>query len=258
MEQELIRRAGRLVENARRIVVFTGAGVSTESGIPDFRSPGGIWSRYDPDDFSFRNFLAHEKYRRIYWEYDILTYPDIERARPNAAHKAIVQLEKRGVISAVITQNVDGLHQKAGTSPEKVLELHGTQREVGCLNCGRRWKREVIVERMERDGIDVPYCEVCGGPLKSATITFGQALPEDVLRSAFHHAQTCDLLLTIGSSLVVQPAALLPVLAKKAGAALILINLTETPYDELMDVIIREPAAAAMEAILGIADSLRG
>jgi NAD-dependent deacetylase len=257
VEQEEIRRAGRFVESARRIVVFTGASISTESGIPDFRSPGGIWSRYDPEDFSFQNFVAHEKYRRIYWEYDILTYPDIERACPNSAHKAIVELEKIGVVSAVITQNVDGLHQKAGMSPDKVFELHGTQREVGCLKCGRRWRREVVVERMERDGIDVPYCEHCGGPLKSATITFGQALPDDVLRSAFHHAQTCDLFITIGSSLVVQPAALLPVVAKKSGAVLILINLAETPCDGLMDVIIRDRAAIAMESIIRVSDVLR-
>ncbi len=253
MTSDNIQQAARLVEQAREIVVFTGAGISTESGIPDFRSPGGIWSRYNPDDFSFQNFLADEKFRRIYWEYDRLTYPDIDRAVPNPAHHAIVELEKRGRLSAVITQNVDGLHQKAGASTDKVFELHGTQREVSCLDCGGLWKREVIVERMERDGIDVPYCERCGGPLKSATITFGQALPEDVLRAAFHHAQTCDLFITIGSTLVVQPAALLPVVAKKAGAKLILINLSETPFDDIMDVIIRERAGAAMKAIIDAA-----
>lgn len=258
MDRTMEQRAARMIHESRRVVVFTGAGVSTESGIPDFRSSGGIWSLYNPDDFLLENFLAHEKYRKIYWKYDRLTYPDIEKAEPNAAHRAIVQLEKDGRLTAVITQNVDGLHQKAGNSPEKVLELHGTQREVECLQCKARWKREEIVGRMEREGIQVPYCDHCGGPLKSATITFGQALPADVLQQAFHHAQTCDLFITIGSTLVVQPACLLPVAAKRSGAQLILINLSRTPYDPIMDIIFRSEAGSTMQAILEQLRSIEG
>lgn len=250
MQDTQIRRAARMIRDSRRIVIFTGAGVSTESGIPDFRSPGGIWSQYDPDDFRYENFIRHEKFRRIYWEYDRITYPDIEKADPNAAHRALVELEKDGRLTAIITQNVDGLHHKAGNSPDKILELHGTQREVTCLNCNTRWKREEIVDKMDRLGIDVPYCEHCAGPLKSATITFGQALPADVLQRSFYHAQACDLFITIGSTLVVQPAALLPLVAKRSGARLILINLSETPYDAVMDLILREKAGPTMEAIM--------
>lgn len=250
MDDRGIRRAARMIRDSHRIVVFTGAGVSTESGIPDFRSPGGIWSQYDPDDFLFANFLAHEKFRRIYWEYDRITYPDIEKAEPNAAHRAVVELETDGRLAAVVTQNVDGLHQKAGNSPQKVFELHGTQREVTCLDCHARWQREEIVHEMDRQGVDVPYCEHCGGPLKSATITFGQSLPAEVLERSFHHAQTCDLFITIGSTLVVHPAALLPLVAKRSGARLILINLSETPYDDIMDIILREKAGTVMKAIM--------
>ncbi len=250
MHETQIQRAACMICDSRRIVIFTGAGVSTESGIPDFRSPGGVWSQYDPDDFLYENFLRDEKYRRIYWEYDRITYPDIERANPNAAHRAIVEMEKAGRLTAVITQNVDGLHHKAGNSPDKIFELHGTQREVTCLNCNARWRREEIVDKMDRQCIDVPYCERCGGPLKSATVTFGQALPADVLQRSFYHAQTCDLFMTIGSTLVVQPAALLPLVAKRSGARLILINLSKTPYDAIMDLIFREKAGPTMEAIM--------
>ena len=250
MGDALMQKAAQMIVDSRRLVVLTGAGVSTESGIPDFRSSGGIWARYDPDDFLLENFLADEKYRRIYWEYDRLTYPDIEKALPNTAHRAIAELEKLGRLTAVITQNVDGLHQKAGNTPEKVLELHGTQRQVQCLQCNARWKREEIVGRMEREGIDVPYCDRCGGPLKSATITFGQALPTHVLLQAFHHAQTSDLFITIGSTLVVRPACLLPMEAKRSGAQLMLINLTKTPYDQIMDIIFQAKAGPTMEAIM--------
>jgi NAD-dependent deacetylase len=239
-----------MIHDSQRIVVFTGAGISTESGIPDFRSPGGIWSKYDPRELTYQKFIADEKYRKLYWEYDRARYPAMKDAQPNAAHKALVELEKAGRMSALITQNIDGLHQRAGSSPEKMFELHGTVMEVTCLNCDTRWPREEITDKMDREGVEVPYCEHCGGPLKCATIAFGQSLPEDVLEESFRHARSCDLFITIGSSLVVQPANLLPMEAERAGARLILVNLSDTPYDSIMDEILIGKAGPAMEAVM--------
>lgn len=250
MDHEAVKKAARLIHRSRNLVVFTGAGTSTESGIPDFRSPGGIWSQYNSDDLTYQRFRSHEKYRKLYWEYDRARYPAMKIAVPNAAHKAVVELEKNGRLLALITQNIDGLHQDAGSSPAKIYELHGTVREVSCLDCHTRWPREEITELMDREGIEVPYCAHCGGPLKCATIAFGQSLPSDVLEQTFVHARNCDLFLTIGSSLVVQPASLLPVEAKRAGARLILVNLSSTPYDRIMDVMINDKAGPAMDAIM--------
>ena len=250
MDVDAIKTAAHLIHQAKRIVVFTGAGISTESGIPDFRSPGGIWSQYNQDDLTYQKFRSHEKYRKLYWEYDQARYPAMKSALPNAAHKAVVEIEKTGRLLALITQNIDGLHQDAGSSPDKVYELHGTVREVTCLDCHTRWVREEITELMDREGIHVPYCEHCNGPLKCATIAFGQSLPAEVLDRSFQHAKNCDIFLTVGSSLVVQPAALLPYEAKRAGARLILVNLSTTPYDQIMDIIVPGKAGEVMEAIM--------
>jgi NAD-dependent deacetylase len=251
-----IKQVAALVADSSKIVVFTGAGISTESGIPDFRSPGGIWSQYNPDDLTYRRFRFHEKYRKLYWEYDRARYPAMRDAQPNAAHSAIVELEKRGKLKALITQNIDGLHHRAGTSPELIYELHGTIREVTCLDCSTRWPREEITDKMDREGIEVPYCPHCGGPLKCATIAFGQSMPAETLEQAFVHASDCDLFITIGSSLVVQPANALPLAAKRAGAKLILINMSETFYDDVMDVILIGKAAPIMKAIVEMTDLL--
>ncbi|MBN2489457.1 MAG: Sir2 family NAD-dependent protein deacetylase [Planctomycetes bacterium] len=250
MKDERIRVAARWLHEAERVVVFTGAGISTESGIPDFRSPGGVWSRYNQDDLTYQRFRSHERYRKLYWEYDRARFPAMRDAQPNAAHHAVVEIERSGRLAALVTQNIDGLHQKAGSSPDKVLELHGTVHAVTCLDCDRRWNREEITARMEAEGIDVPYCEHCGGPLKCATIAFGQSLPADVLDQAFHHARHCDLFLTVGSSLVVQPAALLPAEARRAGAKLVLINLSDTPYDAIMDILLIGKAGPTAAALL--------
>ncbi|MFC1835421.1 NAD-dependent deacetylase [Thermodesulfobacteriota bacterium] len=249
MTDQNILAAARLINASERTVIFTGAGISTESGIPDFRSPGGIWSQYNSDDLTYQKFISSEKYRKIYWEYDLARYPAMKDAQPNDAHKAIAELEKAGRVSALITQNIDGLHQIAGNTRDGIFELHGTVREVTCLECHTRWDREEITDKMDRDGIEVPYCEHCGGPLKCATVAFGQSLPQDVLEQAFIHSRNCDLFITIGSSLVVQPASLLPVEAKRAGARTILINLSDTPYDRIMDIIIISKAGPAMKAI---------
>jgi NAD-dependent deacetylase len=250
VDGDAIKTAAELMRSARRIVVFTGAGISTESGIPDFRSPGGIWSRYNQEDLTFQKFRSHEKYRKLYWEYDRARYPAMRDAMPNAAHRAVVEIERSGRLAALITQNIDGLHQVAGSSADKVYELHGTVREITCLDCNARWPREEFTDRMDREGIDVPYCEYCGGPLKCATIAFGQSLPPEILETAFYHARKCDLFLTIGSSLVVQPANLLPLEARRAAASLILVNLAATPYDQIMNIILRGKAGAVMEALM--------
>jgi NAD-dependent deacetylase len=250
MREESIKQAAALIHAAERIVVFTGAGISTESGIPDFRSPGGLWSQYNPEDFTYQRFVSHEKYRKLYWEYDQARYPAMRDARPNAAHLAIAELEASNRLMGLITQNIDGLHLRAGNSSTITYELHGTVLAVTCLDCGKRWPREEITDMMARDGIAVPYCDHCNGPLKPATIAFGQALPREVLETSLELARACDLFITIGSSLVVQPAALLPVEAKRSGARLMLINLSSTPYDEIMDLIIEGQAAPTMEAIM--------
>lgn len=245
-----VMSAASMIRRAQRIAVFTGAGISTESGIPDFRSPGGIWSRYNQDDLTYQRFRSHEKYRKLFWKYDRERYPAMRDATPNPAHFAVVEIEKSGRLLALITQNIDGLHHKAGSSPEKIYELHGTVREVTCLDCHRRWPRQEITDEMDREGIEVPYCKYCGGPLKCATISFGQPLPVEVLEASFEHARNCDLFITVGSSLIVQPAAMLPLEAKRMGAQLILVNLSSTPYDDLMDVILIGKAAPSMQVIM--------
>jgi NAD-dependent deacetylase len=177
----------------------------------------------------------------------------MKEARPNPAHNAVVEMERMGKLLGLVTQNIDGLHGDAGSSKDLICELHGTVREVGCLDCHARWPREEITDMMDRDGIEVPYCDHCGGPLKVATIAFGQAMPEEAMAKSFELANQCDLFITVGSSLVVQPANLLPIQAKRAGAKLILVNLSETPYDEIMDLII---IGKAGESMAGIMDEL--
>jgi len=249
-KSDAVEAIAQLLCDSKEVVVFTGAGVSTESGIPDFRSPGGIWSRYNPDGLTYQKFRASEKYRKIYWAYDRERYPAMRDARPNAAHLSIVALEKAGKLSGVVTQNIDGLHHKAGNSLEKIWELHGTVHEIVCLDCGLRWPREEITSRMDRENIGVPYCDRCSGPLKVATVAFGQPLPESVLEESFELARSCDLFITIGSSLVVRPAAMLPVEASRHGAKLVLVNSTPTPYDGLMDVIAAGLAGSIMSEVM--------
>jgi len=229
-----LREARRLLAESRTTVAFTGAGVSTASGVPDFRSPGGIWSRYQP--VTIQEFVSSDAARRSYWPYKKETYRDFAAARPNPAHHALARLEDEGRLAAVITQNIDGLHQEAGS--RTVLELHGTNRRVGCLACGRSCAAELIHERLLA-GCEVPSCDACGGLLKAATVSFGQPLPRDVLAEAWRLATACDLLLVLGSSLVVQPAAALPEAAAAAGAAVVIVNREATPLDGLAAQVIR-------------------
>ena len=224
---------------------FTGAGVSTASGVPDFRSPGGIWSRYKP--VPFQDFVRDPEARRQYWIYKKETYRDFANARPNPAHHALAGMESAGRLRAVITQNIDGLHQEAGN--ETVLELHGTNRRVTCIRCAATWPAAEIQARLLA-GCEMPECEHCGGILKAATISFGQAMPADVLSMAFQIASAVDLMLVVGSSLVVHPAAGIPLSAAKAGARLVIINREPTPLDGLAAVILREPIEEVLPALV--------
>ena len=222
-----------LLADKRRVVAFTGAGVSTASGIPDFRSPGGIWDRYRP--VPIQEFLASEDARRRYWRYKRETYTDFAGAKPNAAHTWLARMEAEGRLLGVITQNIDGLHQDAGS--RRVIELHGTNRRVDCLDCRRRYPAAEVQDRLNR-GCEVPVCDGCGGPLKAATISFGQSLDPRVLSEAFDLARTADLLLVLGSSLVVYPAAAIPEAAASAGVPILIVNREPTPLDGLASAVV--------------------
>lgn len=229
-----VEAARELLRGSRKAVAFTGAGVSTASGVPDFRSPGGIWSRYRP--VTIQEFRASRQARCRYWLYKKETYADFAQARPNAAHLALARLETEGRLLGVITQNIDGLHQEAGS--RTVLELHGTNRRVDCLDCGKSYEARDVQDRL-LSGCDAPDCGACGGPLKSATISFGQALPSEVLAGAFALPTAADLLLVVGSSVLVHPAAAIPEAAAQARADLILVNREPTPLDGLATVLLR-------------------
>ncbi len=227
---------------------LTGAGISTESGVPDFRSPTGIWSKYDPAEFSYQNFVARAEARRKYWCWSREMYPAMRDAEPNPGHLALAELERRELLRCVITQNIDGLHQRAGSTD--VIELHGNAMRAGCLGCGKEWPRGEVQRWMEEDGVLEPTCDVCGGPLKPKTVSFGQAMPEAETRRAFMEAAASELLIAIGSSLVVFPAASLVPAAKQHGAGVILVNRTPTDYDGIADVVLRGEAGVMLPAIL--------
>ena len=236
-----------LIVEANRVVVFTGAGHSTESGIPDFRSPGGIWTKYDPSEFTIQKFLSNPETRKKQWE--MLTKGGLlSNAEPNAAHYAVAELEKIGKLTCVITQNVDNLHQRAGNSPDRVFELHGNMRFVRCMGCGRITPIEETIKRLEKE--DVPDCEICHGILKPDAIFFGEALPEKTLNNAVDHSRLCDLFIVIGSSLVVIPAAYMPVYAIQSGAKLVIINLSSTPMDSQTTLLINCKAGDAMTKVM--------
>lgn len=242
-----IERAGDLIARSRRLVVFTGAGMSTESGIPDFRSPGGLWEKYTP--VQYQEFVSSEEARVEYWRMHKELYNTVKDAKPNPAHIAIAELDKLAKLDCVITQNIDFLHQRAGVPDHKVIELHGTAKWVVCLKCSNRYDRETIQERLER-GKDVPKCNACGGILKPATVSFGQAMPERETSEAIIRSKSADLFLVVGSSLVVYPAAKMPVYAVEAGAKLIIINLTRTPLDGYAEIVINAKIGEVMPLIV--------
>jgi NAD-dependent deacetylase len=247
--QSKIDQVAEWIAVAKKVVVFVGAGMSTESGIPDFRSPGGVWDRYDPEDFYFQNFLANERSREKYWELATEMYNSMKDALPNTGHFAIAELERMGKLDCLITQNIDGLHYKAGSSEEKVIELHGTAMHVACLDCGKRYGRAEVQQRVAA-GDKAPHCIACSGLLKPATISFGQAMPERETDEAYKRSEACDLFIVIGSSLVVHPAAQMPVVAKRGRARLVIINRDETACDNVADLIINGSAGATMAAIM--------
>lgn len=250
-KEEMLRELAEWIKESRNIVIFTGAGISTESGIPDFRSPGGIWDRFDPSEFSYQNFVSSPVSRRKYWEFYREYWKGAVGVQPNIAHRAVAVLERQGKITAVITQNIDGLHQAAGNSAGKVLELHGTMWEVRCLSCNDCYSWKEIFNLLE-EGKEVPDCQKCGGLLKPATVSFGQSLPLETLREAQRVSMDCELFICIGSSLVVYPAAQLPETAKNAGAKLAIINRESTPLDRIADLNIKGEAGEVMTALLAL------
>ncbi len=239
-EDLLIREARRRVESSRRIVALTGAGISTESGIPDFRGPQGVWTKNPAAErlSTLQHYLAEPAVRKAAWQ-NRLVHPAWD-ARPNAGHLALAALEQAGRLGALITQNIDELHQAAGNSPDKVIELHGTMRRVVCWGCGWKAPMQHALDRV-RLGEDDPPCRQCGGILKSDTISFGQSLDPAVLERALRSAQEADLLLSVGTSLQVYPAAGLVPLAREAGATVIIVNAQPTPFDDVADFVIRSP-----------------
>jgi NAD-dependent deacetylase len=217
---------------ARRVVVFTGAGISTDSGIPDFRSPGGIWTRMAPIDFS--EFLRSAEMRKEAWRRRFAMEETFASVKPNAGHIAVADLVRRGLVTHVITQNIDNLHQDSGVPEKQIVELHGNTRYAKCLTCGRRMNLEPIRAHFEMHG-EAPDCPDCGGLMKTATISFGQAMPEHEMERATEATLACDFFLVLGSSLVVYPAAGFPVMAKRNRAKLVIVNREATEQDEIAD-----------------------
>jgi NAD-dependent deacetylase len=242
--------AATAVAGARRVTVLTGAGISTDSGIPDFRGPQGVWTRNPAAErtSTLSNYLADAEVRRQAWQ-NRLQSPAWE-ARPNAGHRALVELERQGRVRAVVTQNIDGLHQLAGQDPGLVLEVHGTMWRVVCWSCGQEGPMEPALDRVRGGDVD-PHCEECGGILKSATISFGQSLDPEVLGRAEKAALDCDLLFAVGSTLSVFPAAGLVPLAYRNGAAVVIVNAQPTPFDDLATAVVRHPISQALPGLIG-------
>jgi len=239
-----VELAVHMIRTSRRIVAFTGAGISTESGLADFRSAGGLWDRYRI--VTYPEFLQSHEARVEYWSMRRELIPTLLAAQPNPAHKVLAGLERLGKLTAVITQNIDGLLQRAGC--RHVIELHGTNLSAGCLTCGKTWPIEDIQLWLEGGDLD-PHCDVCAGLIKPETVSFGQSMPAAALEAAFSLAENCDLLLMIGSSLEVQPAASVPLTACQAGAKLIFINRAETPYDDLAELLVRGSAGTFLARV---------
>lgn len=238
-------RFGKLVRAAQCGVAFTGAGISTESGIPDFRGPQGVWNTETP--VYYQDFMTSREARVRAWQRGAKMFRRCGAAKPNDGHFVIAELQRRGHIAAVVTQNIDGLHLDAGNV--NVIELHGTNRYAACQHCSKEWPTSDIVRRVEQ-GDEAPDCDACGGPIKARTISFGQSMPEREMRLATEATLKADLYISIGSSLVVEPAASFPRLAKQNGASLVIVNNQETPLDDIADIVIREPIGETMRKLL--------
>ncbi len=235
---------------AQRLVVLTGAGISTESGIPDFRSTEGLWARHAPP--TYHEFMRDADQRRAYWRLRRELWPRVTSAQPNPAHLALAELDRRAILAGIITQNFDGLHQEAGVPPDRIIELHGTSHEAACQSCHARQPIAMVQQRVDA-GDEDPRCS-CGGYLKAATILFGQPVPATLLEAAITLAESCDLFMVIGSSLRVHPAARLPQIALRRGVPLVILNREPTPLDVRADLVIRATAGPFLGSVL---DTLR-
>ncbi len=246
-QTEAVERLAQLIEASERMVVFTGAGVSTESGIPDFRSPSGLWTRMKP--IMFQDFVSSREVRREAWKRRFEGEDTIALAEPNAGHRAIASLVATGKAAAIVTQNIDGLHQRAGAPEDRVIELHGTTRYCKCLSCGARYENDDVRRMWKESGGEAPDCLSCGGVIKAATISFGQAMPEAEMERATIEALSCDLILAIGSSLAVFPAAGVPLTAKRNGARFVILNREPTELDHLADIVIQGEIGPILSAV---------
>jgi len=242
-------RLREMIDGAQRIVAFTGAGISTESGIPDFRSPGGIWTKYQP--IYFDDFMSSEEMRREAWRRKFATDETMLKAEPNAGHRALARLVELGKMTAIITQNVDGLHQRSGVPASKIIELHGNATYASCLDCGQRHELAPIRKAFVGKGT-LPLCEKCDGIVKTATISFGQAMPEIQMARAQDETMRCDLFIVLGSSLVVYPAAGFPRIAKRRGANLVILNRDPTDQDVDADLVIHSEIGPTMSHVVGV------
>jgi NAD-dependent deacetylase len=240
---------GQMIADAKTIVAFTGAGISTESGIPDYRSPGGIWTKHKP--IEFRDFLASAEARREAWRRRFLSDEVMKKATPNAGHRALARLVEQRKMTAIITQNIDGLHQASGVSDDKVIELHGNATYAACLNCQRRYELDWVREIFAMDE-QLPLCTVCYGIIKTATISFGQPMPETEMDRAREATLAADLFIVLGSTLVVYPAAGFPMLAKRNGSRLVIVNRDPTDQDEMADLVINAEIGATMGRAVGV------
>lgn len=241
------RRLAQLLESARAVLPFTGAGISTESGIPDFRSPGGIWKKFRP--IPFDEFLSNQEMRDESWRRRFALEEQFAAAKPGRGHRAIASLYRAGKAPAVVTQNIDNLHQASGIDADDVIELHGNTTYARCLECEQRYELAWVQARFAASGGRAPDC-ACGGHIKTATISFGQPMPDAALRRAEALTRNCDLFLAIGSSLVVWPAAGMPLLAKRAGARLVIINREPTEFDAVADLVVREDIGSVLEPFI--------
>jgi len=243
----LAKQVAELIIDSKRCVVFSGAGISTESGIPDFRGEDGIWTKMDPEDFTIQRFVARPEVRKMQWKL-LAEGGLVKDVRPNAAHYAVAELEKMGKLDCVVTQNIDNLHQLAGVPDEKVFELHGNMQYVRCLGCRRRYPIAEIIARLAKE--ELPECEACKGILKPDAVYFGEMLPQAVLSEASRRANQCDLCIVVGSTLVVYPAAYIPEYAHQAGAKIVIINIGSTPMDSLATVRIDGKAGDTMDRVM--------
>ncbi len=244
---EIIEQLADELYRNQPVLAFTGAGISTESGIPDYRGPDGLWSKQNPT--KFRDFLTDSEVRRRYWQRWRERYPLLARSQPNAGHRALARLQAAGYLREIITQNIDGLHQKAGSDPSLVIELHGTAHQIRCLDCGARWPAEEFDPGPEGT---VPTCPLCSGLVKEATVSFGQSLDRDDLKRALELAETAAVLLVIGTSLSVYPAAYVPRRALQGGASVAVINNEPTPIDNQARYVLYAPAGPALDVLASL------